>query len=382
MTETICDPVATCVECLSGGKEAVKQAILLLDAECSPCSEFGKRIQDEGLTEGSILEVGSLHDERYKEYVGMMEPTLLYLDGDSARTSTGMRLAIDLVKIVGMRRAYRIAVLARNATSDSKFDPSRRSFLIKAASAAAILPLAPMLGDLPPRRTPSSPLTAAEAKRAYTLLRASGKFETAHRKAKRDGVRHRRDTSALRTEPGIEGFVADTYHVVLAGAVGSRRLLQFTLAYEDEQGERVTGRWMSVLVDIGHNKVLSALDVDAREVDEGTVTPGSTSTRSHGEAKIAAEVQRRSGNSDLPAGRLRIQGAGVDATLNNGVWSGTAPQRSVSTRHHEEVVCAQVALVQCTVICRFLVYFGLIGATVCGLTCATVWIWTCWLADV
>ena len=41
------------------------RAILLLDAHCGPCSEFGKQIENEGLTGDSILEIGSLHDQRY-----------------------------------------------------------------------------------------------------------------------------------------------------------------------------------------------------------------------------------------------------------------------------------------------------------------------------
>ena len=69
-------------------------------------------------------------------------------------------------------------------------------------------------------------LTADEAQRAYTRLRDSSNFKTALRMAIRDGLRHRRDRSELRTTPEVEGFVADTYGVFLAGDDGDRRLWQ------------------------------------------------------------------------------------------------------------------------------------------------------------
>ena len=47
-----------------------------------------------------------------------------------------------------MRRAFRIAQIVREATSAPGFDASRRSFLIKAAAAAAVLPLMPEIRDL------------------------------------------------------------------------------------------------------------------------------------------------------------------------------------------------------------------------------------------
>ena len=126
-----------------------------MDSECSPCSELGRQIQADGLLEDSIIEIGNLHDEHYRELVRKarpevkMEPTLLHLDGDSVAVSTGMRLAADLVKILGWKRAYRVAALVRSATQDASFDQSRRSFLIKAAGVAAVLPFAPMLAKAP-----------------------------------------------------------------------------------------------------------------------------------------------------------------------------------------------------------------------------------------
>ena len=40
-----------------------------MDSECSPCSELGRQIQADGLLEDSIIEIGNLHDEHYRELV-------------------------------------------------------------------------------------------------------------------------------------------------------------------------------------------------------------------------------------------------------------------------------------------------------------------------
>ena len=66
------------------------RAILLLDAHRGPCSEFGKQIENEGLTGDSILEIGSLHDQRYTDHVGKLEPTLLRYDNGAVAVSTGV----------------------------------------------------------------------------------------------------------------------------------------------------------------------------------------------------------------------------------------------------------------------------------------------------
>ena len=170
----------------------------------------------EGLTEDSVLEIGSLHDERYKDHVGKMEPTLLRYDNGSVAVSTGVRVATSLVRIVGVRRAFRIAQLARAATADSGFDPSRRSFLLRAASAAAVLPMAGVLGvksaTATEEETAPSPLTLAEAQAAYNLLLASAEYTEAHRAAVADGVHHS-PSAALRAEEGA--FVGDTVFVQL-----------------------------------------------------------------------------------------------------------------------------------------------------------------------
>ena len=242
-------------------------AVLLLDAECAPCSEFGKRIEDEGLTEGSILEIGSLHDERYKGYVGKFEPTLLHLDGDFARTTTGYRVGIDLVKLVGMRRAYRIAVLARNAMSDTKFDASRRSFLFKAAGAVAVLPVAAVLGAKTATATESepSPLTALEAQAAYALLLASSEYAEAHRAAVADGVRHQ---SSSNLEAQESAFIGDTVGVFLGGERDGKRFVGLVLSYVDSQGNRADGYYMQAMVGATSKKVLVATHVDVTEVRE------------------------------------------------------------------------------------------------------------------
>ncbi len=254
----------------------MKRAILLLDAECGPCSGFGKQIEAEGLTEGTILELGSLHDLRYQDHVTKMEPTLVRYDGPAVAVSTGVRLATALVRIVGMRRAFRIAQLVREATSDAKFDPSRRSFLLRAAGAAAVLPVAGVLGTkaASAQTAPSTSyaLTVAEALGAYRLLLASDEFKAAHATAKSDGLRHRRDTN-LQTRRGLDGFASSTAAIGLVREHNGERLLELILFYEDAKGNRAEMRFMSALIDTRGNTIV-ALDVDGSGDEQEQDTPG------------------------------------------------------------------------------------------------------------
>ena len=334
-------------------------------------------MEDEGLLDGSILEVGSLHDERYRDLAGpdaKFEPTLIRTDGDAVVTSTGLRLAIDLVKIIGMRRAYRVALLVRAVAADASFDPSRRNFLVKAASVAAIVPFAPLLADMPAKALPRpGTLTIGEAQRAYTLLRASPKFKTTHRIAKADGIRHRRDRSPLTANLETDGFETDTYTVFLAGGNDRRRLLTFILLYKDEDEEQVVGRWMSALVDIGNNEVLSALDVDASEVHAGA--PAAVHGQTPGDARLTAEMRGQLGSARLPGGRLQIREAGTDITLDEGAWYGHHPPADSSpTRDHiSEIVCIVITSVHCGMYCAALVAAGIVGGVLCGVVCSIVY---------
>ena len=251
----------------------MKRAILLLDGQCSPCSEVGRQIQVEGLTEDSILEIGSLHDPRYREMVGRvrpngkLEPTLLHLDGPAVSASTGVKLVASLLRIVGLRRSFRIAQLVREATADPAFDPSRRSFLIKAAGAAAVLPVVGMLGAKTATATESepSPLTALEAQAAYTLLLASSEYAEAHRAAVADGVRHQSSSSLEAQE---SGFLGDAVGVFLGGEQDGKRFVGLVLSYVDSHGNRAAGYYMQVMVDATSKRVMVATHVDATEVRE------------------------------------------------------------------------------------------------------------------
>ena len=265
----------------------MKRAILLLDGQCSPCSKVGRQIQVEGLTEDSILEIGSLHDPRYREMVdkvrpnGKLEPTLLHLDGPAVSASTGVKLVASLMRIVGLRRSFRIAQLVREATADPGFDPSRRSFLIRAASAAAVLPLAGVLGvktaTASEEETAPSPLTLAEAEAAYALLLASGEYTVAHKAAAADGVQHRR-SSALSADGDI--FRGDTAIVALDGLDDGQRLIGIVLTYVDGRGEVAAGYLMSAVVNATSNKVVLALHIDASEVEtpDSVVVPADSVT--------------------------------------------------------------------------------------------------------
>ena len=257
----------------------MKRAILLLDGQCSPCSEVGRQIQVEGLTEDSILEIGSLHDPRYREMVdrvrpnGKLEPTLLHLDGPAVSASTGVKLVASLMRIVGLRRSFRIAQLVREATADPAFDPSRRSFLIKAAGAAAVLPLAGVLGvksaSATEEETAQSPLTLVQAQAAYALLLRSDKYRTAHQSAVADGVRHQR-SGQLRAEEGV--FVGSTCLVLeINGKVS------IMLSYVDSQGP-APGYFMQAVVDIDSKKVLTTIHVDASDVVVPVIIPASSVT--------------------------------------------------------------------------------------------------------
>ena len=330
-----------------------------------------------------MLEVGSLHDERYKEYVGKFEPTLLRIEDGVARTSTGMKLAIDLVKVVGMRRAYRIAVLARNATANAKFDASRRSFLVRAAGAAAVLPvaLAPSIASATTdeESTPSCPLTLQEAQRTYKLLLSSAKYRAAASVARADGLTHV-SNNAFGVWENIEGFTASSVHVLLADDEDGRRRLHFTLLYKEADGSTAEGRFMSAVVDSRTNTIESALHVDATGVqdsdgDEGASGAADASDDVSAPSAIHTALSGIHGDNEVPAGVVRFQGQGLDISLTDGVWSGTpAPQPSdgaTGSTPAETVVCIRSRVTVCAGVCRFLALVGLLPAVAkCFVICS------------
>ena len=196
---------------------------------------------------------------------------------------------------------------------------------------------------------------------------------------KRAGVRHRRDTSELRTQPGLDGFVADTYTAAYVTGKGGN-FVQFMLLYEDGRGERVIGRGMVAVVDISNDKVVVALDADARSAGKSPLSSAFMRTRSHGNPALAAGMRRALGSTPVPAGRIRVRGNGTDITLDNGAWSGT--RSAYSRTRGEEVVCTWIQILHCASVCA--VATGFLGTLVCALLCALTWHIVCeviWVED-
>ena len=183
-----------------------------------------------------------------------------------------MKLVASLMRIVGLRRSFRIAQLVREATADPRFDPSRRSFLIKAAGAAAVLPVVGMLGaktatakTATATESEPSPLTAREAQAAYTLLLASSEYAAAHQAAAADGLQHRRSATLQTLE---DGFVGDSCAVFLSGEDNGHRLVMLLLSYVDGLGNRADRYFMQAAVELTNKAVVAALHVDASEAEE------------------------------------------------------------------------------------------------------------------
>ena len=281
----------------------MKRTILLVDSGCGACSELGRRIRYEGQPD---LEIGSLHDPRYAEHIGEFEPTLLRFDGPAVTVSTGARLAAGLVRTVGVRRAFRIAQLVREATQAPGFDASRRSFLIKAAGAAAVLPLAGVLGVKSVSAADEGTLTRAQARAAYDLLLASAKYRAAHKEAAADGLRHTR-SRRLQAQDGA--FVGSSVGIFPDG--GQVVLL---LTYVDSEGEGDDAHWMQAVVNPTTNTVLAALHIDVTDIvlpvtiPASSVTAGLANVRGvvHNtiEARATFNVARNS--VDVPVELVRI----------------------------------------------------------------------------
>ena len=269
-----------------------------------------EQIENEGLTGDSILEIGSLHDQRYTDHVGKLEPTLLRYDNGAVAVSTGVGLATGLVRVVGMRRAFRIAQLARAATESSGFDPSRRSFLLRAAGAAAVLPLAGVLGvksaSATEEETAQSPLTLTKAQAAYSLLLSSTEYRMAHEAAVADGLQHMRSRQ-LRAQGGV--VVGPTCFVF----GGSNSTVNIMLSYVDSQGD-ATGYFMQAVVDIDSKKVLTAIHVDASDVAQPVTIPASSVTAGlanvrgvvHNSIEARAEWSIERDGANVPVELIRI----------------------------------------------------------------------------
>jgi hypothetical protein len=125
------------------------ERFLLFDSGCSLCTELAHAIEHE--TDGR-LEARSLRDPEVKTLLDRVrpgwrwEPTLLEVEGDRARASTGMAMRARLVMGLGLRRAWRTAQLvSRAGVPLVAVDLGRRRFLKLLGGSALATVLASLL---------------------------------------------------------------------------------------------------------------------------------------------------------------------------------------------------------------------------------------------
>jgi predicted DCC family thiol-disulfide oxidoreductase YuxK len=118
---------------------------LLFDSGCAVCTKLARAIERE--TEG-WLAARSLHEPEVRALLDQArpgwrwEPTLLEVDGDRVRVSTGLVMRARLVLGLGPRRAWRVARLAHQAGMPlAGVDLSRRGFLQRGGALLAGLAL-------------------------------------------------------------------------------------------------------------------------------------------------------------------------------------------------------------------------------------------------
>jgi hypothetical protein len=122
---------------------AERRDYLLFDGACPKCSRLAADVEAAG--DGRLL-TGSLRDEEFSGHLDRArpgwrwEPTLLSVGDDGVRVFTGMRMRLRLARLVGARRALRIARLARSAGFPlvSGTDGLERRSLIKYGAASAL----------------------------------------------------------------------------------------------------------------------------------------------------------------------------------------------------------------------------------------------------
>lgn len=347
------------------------RAILLLDAECGPCSDFGKRIEDEGLIEGSVLEIGSLHDELYREYVGKMEPPLVCLDAGLASVSTGWKLAVDLVKLLGMRRAYRVAVLVRSATADASFDRSRRSFLVKMASAVASDRFMAAVVDTRSNTVRSAlDIDASEVVAPLTIDANS------IRKVQQGNYSQFWLDAPDYWQDGAEGFVIseidNSFKVLGSGSFRGYRV-------DVTQGTQAVGGTLDADNSFASAALATFVPDLAITVTMRDVKPAPTDA---GAEALTAEMNRRLAGERIPDGALRFRGDGIDTTVRDGVWSGTPAPRGGIVGQGGRQECVVTVVRSCLWICINPIskYFPRLAA-LCSLACTAYRVYECFTVD-
>ena len=371
----------------------IMQAILLLDTHCGPCSEIGRQIAAEGLLDDSRVVLGSLHDEVLRKRVhdvhldAKWEPMLLKEDGESRTVVSGLRLAVELTAMLGIRRSIRLSQLIRETMKREGVDSSRRSFLIKFATAAAVVPIlgvgaiAPQVASAkdhddvePEEEVEVDPLTRSEVVLAYHTVLSSATFGRVRRAAyQNEQLLHARDRSipaALENQPLV--FKADTYGAYLVPGTGrDRRAITLILTYTTRSGDLAEARYIRAVV-TGTNprrrRMASLVDVDATSIETGTVK---------GSGPRGEPAQ------EYPAGTLKFTNGTLSTTITDGKWSGDIPNAAaVGTRDPcaAQWVCVVVAVSVCALECAIIAavpFLGIIGGAICSLVCGLSFGITC-----
>ncbi len=113
---------------------------LLFDAGCSLCTEIAKRVEE---ASDGWLEARSLREPEMQQLLDRAkpgwkwEPTLVEVDGDEVRVYQGVRMRIQMVRKLGVRRAWRVIEEVQEAIQSMTVDVGRRRFLEKASGIIA-----------------------------------------------------------------------------------------------------------------------------------------------------------------------------------------------------------------------------------------------------
>ncbi|RMH43801.1 MAG: hypothetical protein D6694_06625 [Gammaproteobacteria bacterium] len=114
---------------------------LLFDSGCSLCTSLARQVEE--AADGKLT-VRSLRDPEVRSILDEVkpgwrwEPMLLEMDGDRRRVYAGIGLRARLVRVLGPRRAVRLAQIVQSATV---FQPGRRGMLRLAGGLLAGLTL-------------------------------------------------------------------------------------------------------------------------------------------------------------------------------------------------------------------------------------------------
>lgn len=113
-------------------KESVHR-FLLFDSACQVCSHLAREVERET---GGLLLARSLREPEVQVWLSQArpgwrwEPTLLEVNGDRPRAFTGLGMGFRLVRVLGIRRAWRLARLVQRASvPTARIHEERRQFL-------------------------------------------------------------------------------------------------------------------------------------------------------------------------------------------------------------------------------------------------------------